>query len=451
MRRIGTGRPAGPSTIDTPDGRVEALLDDPPPLLEVLQEPKTWLVRSPLYAAAASAGIAALLALFCTMDVVATAEGVVRPLWPELDLKCAEAGEVASLRFEVGDDVARGDLLFEVRSPALEAALRLRAREEEALELEVERLRGNLEAEAARQASERELHARSVRLLEVGLERARKDRESRIRELDSGSASAQETLRLAEAWGERMQGWVAAGHVARQAVEMDLHLQALPALRHAAAVAADRLKDAREDDTELRSAELEIRREEARAEAAAAECALRRKGWQDRADLAQARRDQKRLEREAVEEALVRCRGVSPFDGIVTARPAPGVGALVAAGEPVYRIARKGSPVHAEASIPSEDRAGVWVGQPARLKISAFPYREHGVVPAEVVYVSPDAAPGRDGRPAYTARLRIGETPLGLKPGMAFQAELVKRRQRVAGVLLDGLLGTVDRATGRDR
>jgi hemolysin D len=110
-------------------------------------------------------------------------------------------------------------------------------------------------------------------------------------------------------------------------------------------------------------------------------------------------------------------------------------------------------------------------GQPVRVKLEAFPFTEHGLVPGIVEGISRDAidlaqsaAPQRDdkGRPlqpglVYAARIRLLQTSIrvrgrdqNLGPGLSVQAEIKTGERRIIQYLLSPITQSLDEA-GRER
>jgi hemolysin D len=70
----------------------------------------------------------------------------------------------------------------------------------------------------------------------------------------------------------------------------------------------------------------------------------------------------------------------SPIDGTVQASAISTVGQVVTEGTELMRIVPENSSLEIEAYIPNSDIGFVAVGQPAVIKMEAFPFTRHGVI-----------------------------------------------------------------------
>jgi hemolysin D len=130
--------------------------------------------------------------------------------------------------------------------------------------------------------------------------------------------------------------------------------------------------------------------------------------------------------------------------------------------EALFTLVPAGSPLEAEVMIHPRDIGHVAAGQPARIKLDAFPFQKHGTVSGHVRTVSRDAFPsdgeGRgnpgQGQPPtlfYRARISLDDTGLralpdgaGLIPGMAVQGEVRVGQKRVIAYFLYPLMQVAD-------
>ncbi len=115
---------------------------------------------------------------------------------------------------------------------------------------------------------------------------------------------------------------------------------------------------------------------------------------------------QLRLVRQQLSETVV----VSPIDGYVSGTPAK-TGQTVGPGSPVARIVGLGS-VYFEAQIPELEVSRVKIGQPAKIRIDAFPDRDFAGV---VIAIRPDA--NELGR-LFATRIAVSNGGGTLRPGM---------------------------------
>ncbi|HLJ84840.1 MAG TPA: efflux RND transporter periplasmic adaptor subunit [Candidatus Eremiobacteraceae bacterium] len=116
----------------------------------------------------------------------------------------------------------------------------------------------------------------------------------------------------------------------------------------------------------------------------------------------------------------------APFSGVIVYR-AVDPGALAAPGSPLMEVNQLDS-VYINANVSGNSLAYVRAGTPVTVSVSSIPGRTwHGTVS----YFNMAADPGTV---SYTARIRIANPDLALRPGMVAQASFVQSRK--TGVLL---------------
>ncbi|OWV69409.1 secretion protein HylD [Rhizobium sp. R634] len=86
----------------------------------------------------------------------------------------------------------------------------------------------------------------------------------------------------------------------------------------------------------------------------------------------------------------------SPIDGIVQASSISTEGQVVTAGEEVLRVVPAGRALELEVYVPNRDIGFLHVGQPAIVKLDAFPFTQYGTVSATISKVATDAIPEPD-------------------------------------------------------
>ena len=156
-----------------------------------------------------------------------------------------------------------------------------------------------------------------------------------------------------------------------------------------------------------------------------------------------------------VEEALAKARRLdaltelrAPRDAVVleVARRAPG--SLLREGEAVVVLVPADVPLVAELALRSADTGRLVAGDPARLKIDAFPWRRHGVLDGRLRAVAQDSQPD----PASGGALHRGHVAIdgaglahlppgtALLPGMTLTADIRTGTRSVLEFFLDPLM-----------
>ena len=174
------------------------------------------------------------------------------------------------------------------------------------------------------------------------------------------------------------------------------------------------------------------------------------------AELVRARTELSQLEEQMVvrDDALRRTTLTSPVRGLVKQIRANTLGGVVAPGAAVMEIVPVGQRVLVEARIQPADIGFVKVGQAVEIKLSAYEYTVYGGLKGTVQSISPDALgdPDRPTGPdgtwyralvrAERSTLKIGDTPLAVRPGMLGSVEIRTGQRSVLSFLLQPMLKT---------
>ncbi|RBP00180.1 hemolysin D, partial [Roseiarcus fermentans] len=103
------------------------------------------------------------------------------------------------------------------------------------------------------------------------------------------------------------------------------------------------------------------------------------------------KRDEARQSLAKATARLERTRLVAPIDGVVQQTAVTTVGQVVTTGQQLAVITPAGGELQVEALVPNLDIGFVKLGQPAAVKVDAFPFTRFGVVPGRVVKIAPSA------------------------------------------------------------
>jgi len=159
----------------------------------------------------------------------------------------------------------------------------------------------------------------------------------------------------------------------------------------------------------------------------------------------------------------------APQDGIVKDLATHTLGSVVAPGTVVMTLVPGGDGVLAEVWVTHLDAGLVEAGQPARLKLTAYPFQQYGMLSGRVKQISPDASEPVDQRNARSAGIQdqpassfraLIELPepfvqaqgkrYRLSPGMQVSAEINLGTRTVLEYLLSPVQKTLHEA-GRER
>lgn len=125
----------------------------------------------------------------------------------------------------------------------------------------------------------------------------------------------------------------------------------------------------------------------------------------------------------------------SPVDGFIQELTINTIGGVVRAGEDLVKIVPKDDQLIVEAEIRPSDRAFVYPGQPAVIKLTAYDFAIYGGLDGEVMNISVDTFEDEKGDTYYRVRLKTHETEL-------------KRKDEVLPITV-GMVANVDILTGQ--
>ncbi len=143
----------------------------------------------------------------------------------------------------------------------------------------------------------------------------------------------------------------------------------------------------------------------------------------------------------------------SPVDGIIQELMVNTIGGVVRAGEDLIKIVPKDDQLIVEAKIKPSDRAFIYPGQQAVIKITAYDFSVYGGLKGELIDISADTIEDEQGNSFYRVRLRTHETELKRKgevlpiiPGMVASVDILTGEKTMMQYLLKPFVKTLDNA-----
>lgn len=143
----------------------------------------------------------------------------------------------------------------------------------------------------------------------------------------------------------------------------------------------------------------------------------------------------------------------SPVDGIIQEITVNTVGGVVRAGEDFIKIVPRDDQLIVEAKINPQDRAFIFPGQKAIIKITAYDFSIYGGLDGELIDISADTIEDEQDNVFYRVRLRTFETELKRKgevlpiiPGMVASVDILTGKKTVMQYLLKPFIKTIDNA-----
>ncbi|MGH1455987.1 MAG: HlyD family type I secretion periplasmic adaptor subunit [Alphaproteobacteria bacterium] len=143
----------------------------------------------------------------------------------------------------------------------------------------------------------------------------------------------------------------------------------------------------------------------------------------------------------------------SPVTGTIQELTVNTIGGVVRAGEDIIKIVPKDDQLIVEARVKPSDRAFIYPGQDAVIKITAYDFSIYGGLKGELLDISADTIEDEQGNPFYRVRLRTFETELKRKgeilpiiPGMVASVDILTGQKTVMEYLLKPFIKTLDNA-----
>ena len=153
---------------------------------------------------------------------------------------------------------------------------------------------------------------------------------------------------------------------------------------------------------------------------------------------------------EALQDRSRRSDVNATVGGIINKLNVTTVGGVAKAGEALAEIVPADGSIDVEMKLSPADRAEVWPGQRAIVKVSAYEYSVYGGLSARVSDISPDAHQDERGVPYFRVRLEADAAALGpdhpVLPGMLADVDVIGNRQSVLGTILKPLRRIKDNA-----
>jgi HlyD family secretion protein len=144
---------------------------------------------------------------------------------------------------------------------------------------------------------------------------------------------------------------------------------------------------------------------------------------------------------------------LAPADGVIFELPFNKPGNVVATKDTVVKIVPDDELI-AKLAITNKDIGFIAVGQSCDIEVESFPSREYGLLKCTLTFIGSDALPPTAVRPyfAFPAKVKLdtqsfsinGRT-IPLQSGMAVTGKIKTRERRVIYLVLDLLLGPLER------
>lgn len=131
---------------------------------------------------------------------------------------------------------------------------------------------------------------------------------------------------------------------------------------------------------------------------------------------------------------------IAPIAGVVNRLHVNTVGGVVRGGEPLVQLVPSDMAISMEVKLAPNDRAEVWPGLPAVVKISAYDFSRYGGLKGTVVDISADALTDENGVPYFRVRLEAEAANFGpnrpVVPGMLADVDILSGRHTILDYIL---------------
>jgi hemolysin D len=458
-----------------------------PAALEILIRPPSPVARALLLAICGLFFAALAWSYFGWMDIYAVAPGKIQPDGGSKVVQPLEVGKVVAVHVKNGSRVNAGDVLVELDPTEAAADREAQARDLEAARAEAARRQAAIAA-ARSDTLEPPPIAFPASVSEPVRRREQGVLAADLAQLDSSVATLKAQLAEKQATKQRLTSTIAERQkliaLSKERVAMRQQLDAMGAGSRAQTIESlEQYQNQITTDAGDRGQLIETD-----ADMAELDLKIDQTVKQFIADQSQKLSDAEK-KRDHLEEDLIKAQSrashaelKAPIAGTVQQLAVSSLGQVVASGQPLLTIVPVGEPLEIKAMVANADIGFVEAGQPAVVKIDAFPFTRYGTISGTVERVSRDAVDQRDatelsdaanaarpqgaaadGQPAKTQNLvfpatirltqrsiDIGGKDVGLMPGMAVSVEIKTGRRRVIDYLLSPLR-EVESEAGRER
>lgn len=436
-----------------------------PAALELLETPPSPVRIAAIWLIGLFFAASLVWSYFGWLEIYAVARGRIQPSGRSKVIQPLDPGRVVGIAIENGSRVEAGDLLIEFDSRETGAEHEEQKRDLESALAEAARRRAGIAA--ARLAGTRALKVAYA----AGTSESIIDRENGVLAADLAQLASNQASLLAQraeklAASERLKASIAAREkliaVDKEHVDMRESLN-----QTKAASRAQVIETLQQYETQL-TAQAGEKGQLLETEAAliTIDRKIEETTSQFIADqsqkLAEAERKADHLKGELVKAAAKheRMKLTAPIGGTVQQLAVTTIGQVVSSGQPLMTIVPYGAPIEIEALIENKDIGFVEAGQPAVVKVEAFPFTRYGTVEGNVLKVSRDSVDEREATalndPKAGARASPSTADIAKTQNLVFPATigLSKTAISVDGKeipLSPGMAVTVEILTGKRR
>ena len=143
----------------------------------------------------------------------------------------------------------------------------------------------------------------------------------------------------------------------------------------------------------------------------------------------------------------------APVRGLVKGLRVNTIGGVIGPGDPILEIVPLDSTLIVEAQISPREVGSLKVGQPARVKVSAFDFSRYGVIEGELEFISATTFSNDLKESYYKGRIKLNKDYVGtdpkrnlILPGMVVEVDIITGRKSVLAYLFKPVYTSLDTA-----
>ncbi|MFK7791458.1 MAG: HlyD family type I secretion periplasmic adaptor subunit [Devosiaceae bacterium] len=404
-----------------------------------------------LYAVTGALTALLLWASFTSLDQVTRGAGRVVPQLQNQVIQHLEGGIVADILVREGELVEAGQTLMRVENSFSTAELSQTRLEITAIRARSQRLEAEV-ADLDMVQFEQGLEAAIPNIVRRERELFASRRQSHVAEMQIlASQLQQKELELSEL-ETRWQNTQRERELVRERVESMRRLAERGAVSNNALLDEERILQ--QIETRLSDLLFSVPRTESAVEEIRQRMEESRLGFREAAqeDLITAAFEMSQLQEaaNAMQDRSARTDVTAPVAGIVNRIYVNTIGGVVRPAEPLIELVPADEAVVVEARLSPSDRAEIWPGLPAVIKITAYEFSVYGGLNGRITEVSPDALTDENGEPYFRVRL-VAEAggfgpDLPIVPGMTADVDIITGERTVLDTLLSPVQNVANNA-----
>ncbi|MES2729484.1 MAG: HlyD family type I secretion periplasmic adaptor subunit [Pseudomonadota bacterium] len=380
-------------------------------------------------------GTFVLWSIFATVEEVASAHGQVVPSGYIQDIQHLEGGIVREILVEEGDLVNKGQILMKLDDTSANADFGQMEARQTSLKLQAERLRrfadGRVDPDSPLTSDEAAIlhsmeESRSSQRNVMNDQVAQKEKE--LSGIQANQDAMRKNLALMQQEYTMNQKLASKGSVSRLTVmtaerELNAMKGQMAELNSQGKQAQDAISEIRSRITSL---DADLRQE-----------SLKTLG-QTEAELAEIDKSITKL-KSASDRTVVE----APVRGIVKGLSVHTLGAVIEPGKTLMEIVPVEEDLMVEAFVSPSDAGNLQIGQPVKVKVSAYDFSRYGSIPGALKNISASTFQTEKGEAYYKAKVRLERNYVGqdstrnmVLPGMTVQADIVTGDKTILQYLL---------------